>query len=132
MTIKQKLKQYEQMAIRINRLNERIQQLESTSEKVTSVITDIPRANNGNGKEDIYILLADTKAEYIFGIAEAEEVKRDIYKLIDKLEDERLKRLMELRYVSLKNWEYICYSLNYSWKQIHRLHGQALGILGRD
>jgi DNA-directed RNA polymerase specialized sigma subunit len=117
------------MTIRINRLNERIQQLESTSEKVTSIITDMPRANNGNGKEDIYILLADTKAEYIFEIAEAEGVKRDIYKLIDKLDDERLKRLMELRYVSLKSWEDICYIMHYEWAQVHRLHSQALNIL---
>ena len=132
MTIKQKLKQYEQMSIRINRLNERIQQLESTSEKVTSIITDMPRGGGGNGKEDIYILLADTKAEYISEIKEAEQVKQDIYKLIDKIADERLKRLLELKYVGLKRWEDICYTLNYEWAQIHRLHGQALEMLGRD
>ena len=36
------------------------------------------------------------------------------------------RRLMRLRYIDGLSWEAICRRINYSWRQIHRIHSQAL------
>ncbi len=54
------------------------------------------------------------------------EVKKEIENVIDKLEDETLKKLLKLRYLEFRKWRYIGEVLNYSEQHIHRLHNQAL------
>lgn len=34
--------------------------------------------------------------------------------------------LMRLRYIEGLNWQAICFRINYSWQQTHRIHAQAL------
>lgn len=38
--------------------------------------------------------------------------------------------LMRLRYIEGLHWEPICVTMNYSWRQVHRLHSTALRELG--
>ena len=40
--------------------------------------------------------------------------------------DERLRVLLTYRYWNFWHWEKIACEMNYSWKQVHRLHVQAL------
>ena len=40
-----------------------------------------------------------------------------------------LKLLLHKRYVLYEKWEKIAVDLNYSWKQVHRLHNKALNLI---
>lgn len=45
---------------------------------------------------------------------------------IEALEDDREKELLTLRYLRGMKWEEICVTMNYKWRQVHRIHASAL------
>lgn len=53
-------------------------------------------------------------------------VKQEILSAINNIQDGTLRALLTERYMRGKKWEQIAIDLNYSWRQIIRLHGQAL------
>ena len=55
----------------------------------------------------------------------------EISKVIDKIEDETLKKLLKLRYLELKKWEDMAYILNYTKRHTHRKHNEALRKLAK-
>lgn len=48
-----------------------------------------------------------------------------IEQAIDSLEP-REKTLLRLHYVQGLTWENVCVEMNYSWRQVHRIHAKAL------
>lgn len=57
------------------------------------------------------------------------KVKQEISDDIDMLEDDRLRKVLTLRYLDFMKWEDIAYILNYSNKHIFKLHNKALETL---
>lgn len=55
----------------------------------------------------------------------------EISKVIDKIEDEVLKRLLKLRYLEFRKWDSIAEILKYSEQHTHRLHNKALKIIDK-
>ena len=45
---------------------------------------------------------------------------------IEALEDEREKLLLTYRYLRGLKWEEICVKMDYKWRQVHRIHANAL------
>ena len=50
-------------------------------------------------------------------------------RMIENLNDDREKLILYKRYFERKSFEQISVELNYSWRQVHRLHGKALVAL---
>ena len=48
-----------------------------------------------------------------------------IERAIDGLET-REKTLLRLHYIQGLTWELVCVEMNYSWRQVHRIHAKAL------
>ena len=51
------------------------------------------------------------------------------YRLVQQLMsclDGREKYLISLRYIQGEKWENICVKMGYEWRQVHRIHAQAL------
>ena len=46
--------------------------------------------------------------------------------VIAEVPDTTLRTLLTKRYLNFEKWEKIAVDLNYSWRQVMRLHGQAL------
>jgi DNA-directed RNA polymerase specialized sigma subunit len=40
--------------------------------------------------------------------------------------------LIRSRYIDHRSWEQICVDMNYSWRQMHRIHSDALNGLGGE
>ena len=54
------------------------------------------------------------------------DTKQEIIDAIAQVPDSRYRTLLTERYVSFKTWEQIAVDMNYSWRQVHRVHGRAL------
>lgn len=54
------------------------------------------------------------------------DLKRVARKVIEQLDNEVEKMILYKRYFENKTFEQISVEMNYSWRQIHRLHGNAL------
>lgn len=64
-------------------------------------------------------------------LVELYDLRRRIEAAVDRL-DGIERTLIRARYIEGKRWEEIAVGLNYSWKQIHRIHGHALEKLKED
>jgi DNA-directed RNA polymerase specialized sigma subunit len=58
--------------------------------------------------------------------------KNLIISQIDSIEDEDCYNILFSRYIEKKTFEVIATEMNYSWRQIIRLHGKALKIFEKE
>lgn len=54
------------------------------------------------------------------------QIRAEITERIDAMENETESLLLRLRYIHGLKWEEVAVKMDYSWKQIHRLHSKAL------
>lgn len=54
------------------------------------------------------------------------QIRTEITERIDAMENETESLLLRLRYIRGLKWEEVAVKMDYSWKQIHRLHSKAL------
>lgn len=55
--------------------------------------------------------------------------RAEIREAIEMVQDKKLRLLLEYRYIHGKTWEEIAERMNYSWRQIMRLHKFALSAI---
>ena len=72
--------------------------------------------------------MADIEREYV---KRWEDAEYERLALIDKIKgiEEPYRTILFMRYVQNKNFEFIANDVGYSYKQILRLHGQALKLI---
>lgn len=89
----------------------------------------MPRSS---GDTDVMASIVEQRsALYSRYLRKCEELDRalsEIESLIDQL-DSRERVLMRHRYIDGMEWEKVCVVMNYSWRQTHRIHNQALEAL---
>jgi RNA polymerase sigma factor (sigma-70 family) len=127
MNIKYRLYEYKWLKENIQELEDRLLEIDTMLQKATS--------NPGNSKvqttkdNDKWTDLINNKI--IIENKINSQLER-MYKEMSYIEDlisclpEREKKLMRLRYIDNHKWEEICVEMGYSWKQIHRIHANAL------
>ena len=59
-------------------------------------------------------------------IEKLEQTRAEILQVIGQVEDNTLATLLTEYYVNDKTWEEVAVQMQYSWRQVMRLHGQAL------
>ena len=74
-------------------------------------------------KFDSYVELMDSINQRIDALY---AIKNEVKDLIERVEDDRLREILLLRYVSLMTLEEIAVSMSYSYVHVCRLHGDAL------
>ena len=94
---------------------------------VPSMVQDGMPHGSGGGDLSGYAakldaLLQDLEREVNAGI----DLRREIVSKIEQLPNETERLLMRYRYIHGLKWEEIAVKMEYSWKQIHRIHAKAL------
>ena len=121
---KEELMQYGSIELEVKQIKERIEYLEEKKTSIKSqVITDMP--TGGGERTDILTLITkieDSQIELIQKQSKLVDIMESIEHTIDGLEDSTERLILRSRYLQCKKWEQICVELNYSWRQIHRLH----------
>lgn len=128
---KEKLRQYRYIKKEILLLEQEIERLRASLEAVPK-LDDMPKSNYA----------VDRTADTITKIVDLESIMTDRLHQLCKLQQEieqtiaslpaEQRLLMRLRYIEGEKWEAIALEMNYSWKHIHRIHGQALQKLKDD
>ena len=125
---KEELMQYGSIELEVKQIKERIEYLEEKKTSIKSqVITDMP--TGGGERTDILTLITkieDSQIELIQKQSKLVDIMESIENTIDRLEDSTERIILRSRYLECKKWEQICVELNYSWRQIHRLHSNIL------
>lgn len=126
MTAKEELLQYKYAREKVEETLEEYQKYKDRAEKMTSIISDMPRGTSSSDKvADNAVKMADLSAEYEKRWLEAENKKLEIEKNIDLVE-EPYRILLHKRYVEGKTLEEISTLMNYSFDRVRHMHGEAL------
>ena len=126
MTAKEELLQYKYAREKVNETLEEYQKYKDRAEKMTSIISDMPRRTSSSDKvADNAVKMADLSAEYEKRWLEAENKKLEIEKNIDLVE-EPYRIILYMKYVQGKKLEEIAYKLNANYTYICEQHGIAL------
>lgn len=123
---KEYLKSYQRSVKREQDILDEIQRLRM-DKMFPSIVNDgMPHGSSQRDLSD-YIVTIDEMIENL----KQERLKRakrqqEIERRIEKMEDEDEQRVLRLRYIKGMKWEEVAVEMGYSWKQVHRIHSDAL------
>ena len=125
------LKRYINLDREIDRKLEEVARLRSKLTRVTQVLTAEPRGGGSiYGKtEGILAKIVDLENEIDADIDRLVAIRDGIKTIIEAVEDDRERLLLQYRYLDGRTFEEIAVQMHYSWRQIHRLHSRALSNL---
>jgi DNA-directed RNA polymerase specialized sigma subunit len=114
----------------INRLEEKLLELENKATQITTQLSKEPKGTNSVEDKlgETVSKIVDLQNEINDQLKIYYKKVRYIEKAIEKLPP-REALLIRLRYLDQKRWEEICVEMNYSWRQIHYIHAEALKML---
>jgi RNA polymerase sigma factor (sigma-70 family) len=90
-------------------------------------LTGMPRnpSPGGNPLEDAVIRHVELQERYRAKLDELLQAQLEIERAIDTL-DPTERTLLRLHYIQGETWEQAAVTMNYSWRQVHRIHARAL------
>lgn len=110
----------------IKRLEEDMACWQSRAERVTTSYSLAPGHGNGDRIQTAVENIVEVQAMLYDRLIDAAELRRSIQSAIDTVEDERLRTLLEYRYIDGHKWESIAEELNVDFRHTLRLHCRAL------
>lgn len=128
MTTKEYLSQAYRLDQRINSKLEQVESLNELAAKVSTTLTGMPKNSNRatSNMADTVTKIIDLQQEINNDIDCLVDLKREIVEVIHSVENIECQTLLELRYLCFKTWEQIAVDMNYTVRNIHLLHKEAL------
>lgn len=131
---KERLRQYCNIKREREQLLEQLEEVEKAlySPKIQR-LTGMPSGGkpDGNPQENLVARHIELQERYRAKVDELAAELLAIELAIETLNG-TLRTLLRFRYIDGLKWEEVCVRMNYSWRQIHNLHGQALNQLREE
>ena len=128
MTARDYLSQAYRLDQRINSKLEQVESLNGLSTKVSSTLTGMPKNPNHatSTMADTVTKIIALQAEINNDIDRLVDLKRELVAVIKAVSNTERQTLLELRYLCFKTWEQIAVEMNYTVRNVHLLHKEAL------
>ena len=128
------LKRYVILDREIDRKLKEVARLRSKLTRVTEVYSTEPRGGGTiYGKtEEILAKIVDLEREIDADIDRLISIRDNIKAVIEAVEDDRERLLLQYRYLDGKTFEWIAAEMNLSWQWVHKLHSKALAKIYLD
>ena len=123
------LKRYSILDQEIDRLLAEAERLRNRLGKLTPTLSDMPGGGGPIYKSsdlDLIDKIVDIETEVNRHIDEAIILKEHIQKLINAVDDDVERLLLNYRYIDGRQFEWIASTMHYSWRHTHRIHSRAL------
>lgn len=124
---KEQLREYQAIKHEAEQLQAMIEELEAPLYgPKTQQLTGMPHAPaRGNATENMADKHLELLERYRAKLRALTTARLLIEDAIEQLESTD-RRLLRLRYIDGLTWEEVCVRMDYSWRQVHRRHAQAL------
>lgn len=126
MTAKEFLSEMRWLDKRIEDRLEEVARLRSQINRATAVMSDMPRGGKGRDWTDTLLKATELERKLADQVNELIRWKAEIREAIDRIDDARLRRVLELRYLNMRSWRAIAREMKYDERWVQRLHGMAL------
>ena len=134
MTAKEYLAQAFRLDQRINSKLEQVSRLRNLAMKATGSFQAerLSGTKQHSPMESSLVKVIDLEYEINDDIDRLVDLKREIIEVVNSVQPAECQLVLEMRYLSFMTWEEIADRMNYSYRQIHRIHGQALSNIRID
>lgn len=107
-----------------------LQNLDDIANNITPAYSMAP-GGSGNGQklENAIVKKADLEMAIREEYEQLVESLREVRSLIKLVDDPMQRLILQKRYLNYQKWEVIAADLGYSWRQVHRLHGNGLNVI---
>lgn len=123
---KQLLRSYKRAQRKFERLCMRVQRLEAIDAPPINY-NGMPRGTQtGRPTEAVALMLTDAKTRKAQAYTEMQKAYDTVQAVIESLEDERQRDVLELCYLEGLEWDEIAAVINYTERHAHRIHAAAL------
>lgn len=125
---KKYLNRYRESGRKIINLQEELQALREVEQSAKiQQLSDMPKGS-GRQQDIAVVLIGIEKLQKRIDdeIIKSVNVRVEIENTLLNVSDAQEAKVLRLRYIDMMKWEEICVQMNYSWKQIHRVHKRAL------
>lgn len=128
MTAKEYLSQAHRLDQRIDSKLDQVASLNTLATKATSTMTGLPRNPSpaASRLEEVITKIMDLEDEINRDIDELVDLKRQIVKLVKRIENPELQTVLEKRYLTFMSWEQMAVDMGYNIRHIYKLHLAAL------
>lgn len=131
MTIQEKkeyLSRFLQTERQIERKLEEVERLHSLAERVTSLLSDMPRSGSGQGSriERALEKLDRLNREIAEDIERYVLLQRGVTAILEQLSDMTMRTVLEYRYLNGATWEQIAEKMGFTYQWVCSLHQKAL------
>ena len=128
MTAKEYLSQALHLDHRIDSKIEQIASLNALATKCTSAITGMPRnpSPSQSTMADAVCKIIDLQELLKKDLSALVDLKREIMGVINGIENDEYKTVLEKRYLCFLSWEQIAVDMGYEMSWLYRLHQRAL------
>ena len=131
MTAREYLRQYGQAVKKIRRLQGEYKERMKTVDAIRSPLAGDGIHTGAISKtvETQAVLLASKAEELKLAIVDAAVIRQDVFDTIQSIPEE-VGAVLYARYIQLQRWDEVADSVNYSKRQVFRLHEEGLRIVG--
>lgn len=124
---KEYLTQYLECVRAVRRIESQIEELRINIMCPSIHISDMPRANAGQGDLSDYIVKEHSLIDEMIKLRYKRiETYTDIFRRIEMIKKEDERTVLTLRYIKGLKWEEIAVDVHVEWAQVHRIHAKAL------
>ena len=112
----------------VQAMYERIAALDAHVKSCTRIYGLTPRSDSPNPDQryDAVAKLMDVKRELLQEIDQLCATQRELEAVISQVQDDRLRAVLEYRYIACSTWDRIADKMHYSTRNVYNLHMAAL------
>ncbi len=126
------LNQYRIMHIEIDQITKELQGWQDLATRISPSYSDMPHGGGSDKVQTAAVEVAELTDKLNQKLHQAIMVQENIKKLLESLDDIKLRQLMSYRYINGMRWEEIAVRMDFNYRWVLRLHRKALNQISEQ
>ncbi|WP_419543021.1 DUF1492 domain-containing protein [Negativibacillus massiliensis] len=126
------LKQYRSLSMEIDQITKELQRWQDLATRISPSYSDMPHGGGSDKVQTAAVEVAELTDKLNRKLHQAIMVQENIKKLLESLDDIKLRQLMSYRYINGMRWEEIAVRMDFNYRWVLRLHRKALNQISEQ
>lgn len=126
------LNQYRIIHIEIDQITKELQRWQDLATRISPSYSDMPHGGGSDKVQTAAVEVAELTDKLNRKLHQAIMVQENIKKLLESLDDIKLRQLMSYRYINGMRWEEIAVRMDFNYRWVLRLHRKALNQISEQ
>lgn len=120
------------MHIEIDQITKELQRWQDLATRISPSYSDMPHGGGSDKVQTAAVEVAELTDKLNRKLHQAIMVQENIKKLLESLDDIKLRQLMFYRYINGMRWEEIAVRMDFNYRWVLRLHRKALNQISEQ